>query len=100
LSVGYLLFIYYNIENKEHMTFKKKITSRFKLMLRHLGMLCKQPREPKTRIRISKTLNPDGTTTVHDRITEQPLNEGNTFETELHIWNEIHKPVNKSKTNK
>ena len=75
------------------MTLKRKIKSRFKLMLRRLGMLCKQPNEPKNRIRISKTLNPDGTTTVHDRITEQPLNEGNTFETELHIWTEIHKPV-------
>ena len=79
------------------MTFKKKIKSRFKLILRRLGMLCKHPNEPKNRIRISKTLNPDGTTTVHDRITEQPLAEGNTFETELHIWKEIHKTVNKTK---
>jgi hypothetical protein len=91
--VGYLLFISYYKENKEHMTFKKKIKSRFKLMLRRLGMLCKHPNEPKNRIRISKTLNPDGTTTVHDRITEQPLHNGDTFQTELHIWKEIHKDV-------
>jgi hypothetical protein len=100
LSVGYLLFIYYYIENKEHMTFKKKITSRFKLALRRLGMLCKRPTGPSKRIRITKTINPDGTVTTHNRITEQPINDGNTFETELHIWNEIHKSVNKSKTNK
>jgi len=98
--VGYLLFIYYYIENKEHMTLKKKIKSRFKLMLRRLGMLCKRPVETTSRIRISKTINPDGSVTKHHRLMEQPLNDGNTFETELHIWKEIHKPINKSKTNK
>jgi hypothetical protein len=79
------------------MTVRKKIKSKFKLMLRRLGMLCKRPIETTRRIRISKTLNPDGTVTEHHRLTEQPLSDGNTFETELHIWNEIHKNVkNKS----
>jgi hypothetical protein len=82
------------------MTLRKKIKSRFKLTLRRLGMLCKQKKSPSKRIRISKTLNPDGTIINHDKLTEQPLYEGNTFETELHIWKEIHKDVNKSKTNK
>jgi hypothetical protein len=82
------------------MTLRKKIKSRFKLALRRLGMLCKQKKSPSKRIRISKTLNPDGTIINHDKLTEQPLYEGNTFETELHIWKEIHKDVNKSKTNK
>jgi len=58
------------------MTLRKKIKSRFKLALRRVGMLCKRPQEPKNRIRIKKTFWPDG------------------------IWNEIHKDVNKSKTNK
>jgi hypothetical protein len=82
------------------MTLRKKIKSRFKLALRRLGMLCKRPKGTSKRIRITKTINPDGTVTIHDRITKQPINDGNTFETELHIWNEIHKSVNKSKTNK
>ena len=82
------------------MTLRKKIKSRFKLALRRFGMLCKRKKSPSKRIRITKTLWPDGTVTKHDRITEQPLNESNTFETELHIWKEIHKDVNKSKTNK
>ena len=81
------------------MTLKKKIKSRFKLMLRRLGMLCKRPIETTNRIRISKTINPDGSVTKHHRLMEQPMQQ-DTFETELHIWNEIHKPVNKSKTNK
>ncbi len=75
------------------MTFIKKLKSRFKLSLRRKGLLCKRPIETTRRIRISRTLNPDGTITHHERLTKQPLNEGNTFESELHIWQEIHKNV-------
>lgn len=73
------------------MTFVKRTKSKFKLLLRRLGMLCKRPKDQTRRIRITRTLNPDGTVTEHDRLTEKPLYDGNTFETELHIWNEIHK---------
>ena len=79
------------------MTFKKKVKSKFKLLLRKIGMLCKKPTEPSKRVRISRTINPDGTTTEHDRITEQPLYTGNTFESELHIYNEIKNTVKKNK---
>jgi hypothetical protein len=79
------------------MTLVKKVKSKFKLTLRRLGMLCKRPQEQTRRIRISKTLNPDGTITNHHRLTEQPISQGNTFETELHIWKEIHKTVKKDK---
>jgi hypothetical protein len=79
------------------MTFRKKVKSKFKLFLRSLGMLCKKPSEPSKRIRISKTLNPDGSVIQHDRLTEQPLFEGDTFESELHIYNEIKNSVKKNK---
>jgi len=79
------------------MTFRKKVKSKFKLFLRKLGMLCKGPVEPSKRIRISRTINPDGSTTQHERLTSQPLFEGNTFESELHIYNEIKKTVKKNK---
>jgi hypothetical protein len=79
------------------MTFRKKVKSKLKLFLRSLGMLCKKPSEPSKRIRISKTLNPDGSVIQHDRLTEQPLFEGNTFESELHIYNEIKNSVKKNK---
>jgi hypothetical protein len=79
------------------MTIRKKVKSKFKLFLRSLGMLCKKPTEPSKRIRISKTINPDGTAIKHGRITEQPLYTGNTFESELHIYNEIKKSVKKNK---
>lgn len=73
------------------MTFRTKTKARFQSFLRRLGLLCKKPTEPTKRIRISRTINPDGSTTHHERLTKQPLYEGNTFESELHIWNEIHK---------
>jgi hypothetical protein len=79
------------------MTFRKKTKTKFKSFLRRLGLLCKRPTEPSKRIRISKTLWPDGSTTEHERINEQPLYTGNTFESELHIYNEIKNTVKKSK---
>jgi hypothetical protein len=79
------------------MTFRKKVKSKFKLFLRSLGMICKKPTEPTKRVRISKTINPDGSVIQHERLTSQPLYEGNTFESELHIYNEIKKTVKKNK---
>ena len=82
------------------MTFRTKTKARFQSFLRRLGLLCKKPTEPTKRIRISRTINPDGSTTKHDRLTEQPLYEGNTFESELHIYNEIKKTVKKTRKSK
>jgi hypothetical protein len=73
------------------MTVKRKFKAKVMLAFRRIGLLCKRSPEPAPRIRISKTLNPDGTITEHGKLTEQPLYEGNTFESELHIWKEIHK---------
>ena len=56
------------------MTIRKKVKSKFKLFLRSLGMLCKKPTEPSKRIRISKTINPDGTDLIESdlpRATDQ-----------------------------
>jgi hypothetical protein len=68
----------------------KRFKSKFKLLLRKVGMLCKKPTEPSKRIRISHTVYPDGKIVKHYRITEVPINE-NSFESELHVWKEIHK---------
>jgi hypothetical protein len=82
------------------MTFRKKTKARFQSFLRRLGLLCKKPIEPTKRIRISRTINPDGSTTQHERLIEQPLFEGNTFESELHIYNEIKKTVKTTRKSK
>jgi hypothetical protein len=78
------------------MTFKKKVKSKLKLFLRSLGMLCKKPTEPSKRIRVSKTVYHDGTIVEHDRITQVPENK-HSFDSELHVFNEIKKSVKKSK---
>lgn len=82
------------------MTFAKRTKSKFKLLLRRMGMLCRKAKPQSHRIRISKTINPDGSITTHDRLTEPPLFIGSTFETELHIWREIHKDVKPKKSRK
>ena len=82
------------------MTFIKKLKSRFKLSLRRKGLLCKRSKTQTRRIRITKTINPDGSETHHDILTDQPLYIGSTFETELHIWKEIHKDVKKKNPKK
>ena len=79
------------------MTFRKKTKAKFKSFLRRLGLLCKKPVPLSKRVRISKTINPDGTIIQHEKLDKQPLYEGNTFETELHIYNEIKKTVKKDK---
>ena len=68
-----------------------KLKNRFKIKFRKMGMLCKKPSPTPKRIRISKTINPDGSETKRNMLFEQPLVEGSTFETELHIWNELKK---------
>jgi len=68
-----------------------KLKNRLKIKLRKMGMLCKKPFPIPKRIRISKTISPDGSEEIHGIINEQPLVEGSTFETELHIWNELKK---------
>jgi hypothetical protein len=55
------------------MTFKTKTKAHFQSFLRRLGLLCKKPTEPTKRIRISKTINPDGSTTQHDRLTRTTI---------------------------
>ena len=39
---------------------KRNLSTKFLLALRHVGMLCKKPAEPKTGIKISHTVYPDG----------------------------------------
>jgi hypothetical protein len=81
------------------MTFRKRTKAKFKLSLRKFGMLCKKPSTPSKRIRISKTIYPDGEVVKHDRIYKVPENK-HSFESELHVWKEIHKETVKTGKNK
>jgi hypothetical protein len=62
-------------------------------MLRKAGMLCKKTDHISPRIRISKTIHPDGSETQHGYITSVPENK-DSFAAELHVYHEI-KKINK-----
>ena len=68
----------------------KRLKSKFKLFLRKTGMLCKKPIQTSKRIRVSKTVYPDGEIVEYDKIEKVPENK-HSFESELHVWKEIHK---------
>ena len=79
------------------MTFVKRTKSKFKLLLRRMGLLCNKNTKPKkTRIRVSRSINVDGTVTEYTSPLEKLPENPNSFESELHVWNEIHKPVTKT----
>lgn len=76
------------------MTFKTKTKTQFKLLLRRLGLLCKKPTKITRRLRISHTLNPDGTITVYNSpIFSLPENTYG-IESEIHVFLEEKKLAN------
>jgi len=76
------------------MTFKTKTKAQFKLLLRRLGLLCKEPTKRTRCLKISHTLNPDGTITIYDQpIFSLPENTYG-IESEIHVFLEEKKSVN------
>jgi hypothetical protein len=76
------------------MTLRKKAKTKFQLLLRRVGFLCKKPFPPKKGVRISRTCMPDGSVIEHGGFVEEaPLNN-QSFESELHIYHEIKNSVN------
>ena len=80
------------------MTIKRQLRTRLLKTLRRVGLICKKTATPKHRIRISKTVFPDGPDEEHGIITKVP-NNPNSFESELHVYNELQKSF-KSKLKK
>ena len=72
------------------MTIKRQLRMKLLKALRRVGLLCKKTATPKHRIRISKTVFPDGTVEEHGIINKVPENP-NSFESELHVHNELQK---------
>lgn len=81
------------------MTIKRKLRTRLLKALRRLGWLCKKTTAPKHRIKISKTVNPDGSVEEHGIITKAPINK-NSFESELHVYHELKKSFKEKLTKK
>jgi hypothetical protein len=75
------------------MTSRKKTKTKFQLLLRRIGFLCKKTQPPKKGVRISRTIMPDGEIIEHGGFVEEaPLNN-QSFESELHVYHEIKKSV-------
>jgi hypothetical protein len=75
------------------MTSRKKTKTKFQLLLRRIGFLCKKTQPPKKGVRISRTIMPDGEIIEHGGFVEKaPLNN-QSFESELHVYHEIKKSV-------
>lgn len=72
------------------MTHERKLRTRFLRALRRIGWLCKKTATPRHRIKISKTVSPDGSIEHHGIITKAPINK-NSFESELHVYHELKK---------
>jgi hypothetical protein len=71
---------------------KSKI--KFLSFLRRYGMLCKKYIKTTNRIRISKTVFPNGDEIIHDKNVKEPPQNPHSFESELHIYNELKNSFN------
>jgi predicted small secreted protein len=75
------------------MTNSTKLKTKFLSFLRRYGMLCKKYIKTTKRIRISKTVFPNGEEIIHPNyITKAPENL-HSFESELHVYHEIRKSI-------
>ena len=67
------------------------------LSLRRVGMLCKKPVEPKPRIRVAKTIHPDGTVDILPaRVQSKDIVNVTPMKSEVHVWIENKKSAFKN----
>ena len=76
------------------MTHTKKIRTKLLRLLRRIGWLCKKATSPKHRIRISRTVYPDGSVEEHDIISKAPENK-HSLESEIHVYHELKREFEK-----
>lgn len=74
------------------MTLKKKVTSKFLVGLRRIGLFNRKPIQKTKFIKVSKTVYPNGFIQDHYRITQVPSNP-DSFGSELHVYNLIKESV-------
>ena len=76
---------------------KRNITTSFLLSLRRVGMLCKTPVEPTPRIRVTKTVHPDGTVDILPaRVQSKDIINTTPMKSEVHVWIENKKSALKN----
>jgi hypothetical protein len=79
------------------MTRKRNFKTWCLLTLRRVGMLCKTPVEPTPRIRVTKTVHPDGTVEVLPaRVQSKDIVNATPMKSEVHVWIENKKSALKN----
>lgn len=71
-----------------------KLKIKFLSFLRRYGMLCKKYIKTTNRLRISKTIFPNGEEMIHDKLVKELPQNLHSFESELHVHNELKKSYN------
>jgi hypothetical protein len=81
------------------MTRNHRLKFKFKLFLRRIGLLCKKSLPEKRRIRVTKTIMPDGNVIQHPSHLERVPENKNSFESAVHVYHELkkHNQYTKSK---
>lgn len=70
---------------------RKSIKTAALIWLRRTGYLCKKPVTTPKGIRVSKSIQPDGTEVYYDKpLKEMPINP-QSFEAQLHVYHEVKK---------
>lgn len=70
---------------------KRNLKTAMLLMLRKAGYLCKKPTTIPRGIRVSKSIQPDGTATYYDKPLKEAPSNPNSFASELHCYHELKK---------
>ncbi len=65
---------------------KRNLETRIFLILRRLGYLCKKPKAPERRLRISQTINADGTITVYDTYPKEVPVNVHSLNSEINVY--------------
>lgn len=70
---------------------RKSVKTAALLWLRRAGYLCKKPVSIPKGIRVSKSVQPDGTVTYYDKPLKSIPENPQSFQAELHVYHEVKK---------
>lgn len=70
---------------------KRNLKTTVLLILRRVGWLCKKHNTTAKRIRVSRSVQPDGTTMYYDKPLRALMPNPHSFAAELHVYYELKK---------
>ena len=76
---------------------KRNFKTSILLLFRNAGLICKSKRHPKKGLRISRSVMPDGTIIIHDKLVQTPPINNDIIGAMIHSFNMSQEIVNKFK---